>query len=265
MTTAMDIKGIGEALLVTVPHGDWGEIEPSLLDAIDERADFFRGAHLVLQLHERGLGASELGTLRDELAARDIGLSAILSSSALTQEASADLGLASELPRTEAEESELAPIATDLIGDDAALIHRTLRSGQTIRHPGHLVVIGDVNPGAEIIAGGVEHPDRFILPTVLTGASAGLCISREETFGPVVCVTRVASDHEAVKQANSTPFGLGAVVFGEDVERAGSVARRLTAGMVGINRGCHGARGTPWVGARESGFGFHKGKDGQGC
>ena len=154
MTTAMDIKGIGEALLVTVPHGDWGEIEPSLLDAIDERADFFRGAHLVLQLHERGLGASELGTLRDELAARDIGLSAILSSSALTQEASADLGLASELPRTEAEESELAPIATDLIGDDAALIHRTLRSGQTIRHPGHLVVIGDVNPGAEIIAGG---------------------------------------------------------------------------------------------------------------
>lgn len=154
MTTALDIKGIGEALLVSVPQGEWGEVEPSLLQAIDERADFFRGARLVLQLRERELGASELGTLRDALAARDIGLSAVLSSSALTQEAGADLGLGSEIPQPEAADAELEPIPTDLVGDDASLIYRTLRSGQTIRHPGHVVIIGDVNPGAEIIAGG---------------------------------------------------------------------------------------------------------------
>ncbi len=59
--------------------------------------------------------------------------------------------------------------------------------------------------------------------------------------------------------ANDTPFGLGAVVFGGDPARTESAARRLTAGMIGINRGIGGAAGTPWVGARQSGYGYHKG------
>jgi acyl-CoA reductase-like NAD-dependent aldehyde dehydrogenase len=40
------------------------------------------------------------------------------------------------------------------------------------------------------------------------------------------------------------------------------VAQQLTAGMIGINQGCGGAQGTPWVGARHSGYGFHSGKAG---
>ena len=87
-------------------------------------------------------------------------------------------------------------------------------------------------------------------------------IACEETFGPVAAVSRVASDEEAVQRANATRFGLGAVVFGGDEQRTAAVARRLTAGMIGINGGVHGAPGTPWVGARESGFGFHKSRDG---
>jgi acyl-CoA reductase-like NAD-dependent aldehyde dehydrogenase len=72
----------------------------------------------------------------------------------------------------------------------------------------------------------------------------------------------VASVDEAVERANDTEYGLGAVVFGRDEERAGAVARRLNAGMIGINRPVRGVAGTPWVGARQSGFGFHKSKDG---
>ena len=53
-----------------------------------------------------------------------------------------------------------------------------------------------------------------------------------------------------------------AVVFGEDDERTAQVARQLTAGMIGINKAAGGGRGTPWVGPRQSGFGFHKSKDG---
>jgi acyl-CoA reductase-like NAD-dependent aldehyde dehydrogenase len=73
-------------------------------------------------------------------------------------------------------------------------------------------------------------------------------------------VTRVDSVDEAVDRANDTHFGLGAVVFGGD--DATGVARRLTAGMIGVNRAAGGAVGTPWVGARQSGFGFHKSHDG---
>ena len=119
-----------------------------------------------------------------------------------------------------------------------------------------------VDAGAEVVAGGGPHDDRFIAPTVLTGVTDDMDIASAETFGPVACVTRVASADEAVTRANDTPFGLGAVVFGRDKEQTDAVARRLTAGMIGVNRAVFGAPGTPWVGARESGFGFHKSKDG---
>jgi len=119
-----------------------------------------------------------------------------------------------------------------------------------------------VKGGAKILTGSVDHPAPFIKPTVLANVAEDLCISRDETFGPVICVTRVSSDDEAIEKANATPFGLGAVVFGKDPARAEKVARRLTAGMIGINRACGGIKGTPWVGAGESGYGFHKGRDG---
>jgi acyl-CoA reductase-like NAD-dependent aldehyde dehydrogenase len=119
-----------------------------------------------------------------------------------------------------------------------------------------------VAAGASVLAGGEGHHDNFVQPTVLTEVTEEMEISTVETFGPVACVTRVASVDEAVERANDTPFGLGAVVFGEDSKRTEAVARRLTAGMVGVNRAVGGVPGTPWVGAKESGFGFHKSKDG---
>jgi septum site-determining protein MinC len=156
MPTALEIKGIGDGLLVQVPHGAWQDAQPALLQAIDERADFFRGARLVLQLADREVGAAELGGLRDALAQRDIGLSAVLSTSRVTREAGANLGLELELPTpsTDDPQDELEPIETGLVGEEAVLMRRTLRSGQTLRHPGHVIILGDVNPGAEIIAGG---------------------------------------------------------------------------------------------------------------
>lgn len=119
-----------------------------------------------------------------------------------------------------------------------------------------------VEAGATVLTGGDGHEDNFVTPTVLSGVTDEMEIGTVETFGPVACVTRVANVDEAVERANDTPFGLGAVVFGRNEERAAGVGRRLTAGMVGINRSVGGVPGTPWVGARESGFGFHKSRDG---
>ncbi len=119
-----------------------------------------------------------------------------------------------------------------------------------------------VAQGARVLAGGAGHRANFVTPTALADVRDDMDIARAETFGPVACVTRVASAAEAVERANDTRFGLGAVVFGGDDERTAGVARQLTAGMIGINRSAGGAVGTPWVGARESGFGFHKSKDG---
>jgi acyl-CoA reductase-like NAD-dependent aldehyde dehydrogenase len=118
-----------------------------------------------------------------------------------------------------------------------------------------------VTRGAQRVRGG-EHQGLFVQPAVLTGVTPDMRIAQEETFGPVACVTAVDSDDEAVALANATRYGLGAVVFGADDARTANVARALTAGMIGVNQGVYGARGTPWVGARESGFAFHSSRDG---
>ena len=78
----------------------------------------------------------------------------------------------------------------------------------------------------------------------------------EKTFGPVVAVHRFTNLDEAIKIANDNPYGLGASVFGK-ASQSEQVARRLEAGMIGINKSCFGAAGTPWVGAKQSGYGYH--------
>jgi acyl-CoA reductase-like NAD-dependent aldehyde dehydrogenase len=79
---------------------------------------------------------------------------------------------------------------------------------------------------------------------------------REETFGPVAAIQRVRNAEEAIAKANSTAFGLGATLWCGEPERARALAARLDAGMVGVNRSIGGVPGTPWVGAKQSGFGF---------
>jgi acyl-CoA reductase-like NAD-dependent aldehyde dehydrogenase len=122
-------------------------------------------------------------------------------------------------------------------------------------------VTGALAAGAELVYGGEVPDDRFLPPTILSGVTPEMDISREETFGPVLAVTVVGNDDEAVALANDTPYGLSAIVFG-GAERAAAVADRLVAGMIGVNADCRGAYGTPWVGARQSGYGYHGSPDG---
>ena len=114
--------------------------------------------------------------------------------------------------------------------------------------------------GAVLRCGGGTH-DNYIEPTVLTGCSHDMQIMHDETFGPICCIQRFSDDDEAIALANETPYGLGGAVYGE-TQHAMDVARQLTPGMIGINKGCGGSDGTPWVGACQSGYGYHSGRDG---
>jgi succinate-semialdehyde dehydrogenase/glutarate-semialdehyde dehydrogenase len=119
-----------------------------------------------------------------------------------------------------------------------------------------------VAAGATLILGGEARDGNFVAPTILADVSHAMDVMREETFGPVACVQAFRTVDEALRLANDTPFGLGAAVFGGDLARAEEVAARIHAGMVGVNQGCGGADGCPWVGAKESGYGFHSGPEG---
>lgn len=114
--------------------------------------------------------------------------------------------------------------------------------------------------GAKLVFGDLDADGCFLGPLVLTDVHHGMRIMREETFGPVAAIQAYDTVDEAIERANDTPYGLGAIVFGD--ARADEVAEALEAGMVGINRGVGGAAGSPWVGLKDSGFGFHSGKHG---
>ena len=85
---------------------------------------------------------------------------------------------------------------------------------------------------------------------------------KEELFGPVATVYKVASEEEAVEVANDTPFGLGSYVFTTDKEQAKRVADRIEAGMVYVNVVGADSAELPFGGVKRSGFGRELGRFG---
>jgi septum site-determining protein MinC len=151
MTVPIGIKGIREGLLITLDEGEWGEVFPALLDHLDTKPDFFLGAKAFIRLGPQPLFVADLAKLRSELADRGISLRAVISEVPATISAAQSLGLEIALPASETRD---IPIDSALTGTEAVLARQTLRSGNSIQYPGHVVIIGDVNPGAEIVAGG---------------------------------------------------------------------------------------------------------------
>jgi len=114
-----------------------------------------------------------------------------------------------------------------------------------------------INKGATVVTGG-GRPDRvgaFVEPTVLTGVTPQMRAYSEELFGPVLAVYRAADDEEAVRLANSSPYGLSGVVYCSDLDRARAVADALDTGMAWINQPSGSEAGLPFGGIKRSGFG----------
>ncbi|RYV52185.1 succinic semialdehyde dehydrogenase [Pengzhenrongella frigida] len=122
--------------------------------------------------------------------------------------------------------------------------------------------------GARVLAGGVRRADLgplFYAPTVLDGVPADALAYREETFGPVVSVYRVASDDEAVAAMNDTEYGLNASVWTRSAARGRAIAARIESGTVNVNDGYAAAWGSiaaPQGGRKSSGLGARHGAEG---
>lgn len=149
----IEVKGIKNGILIEVSTGDWEEREDALLEHIDQNLAFFEGARLVVDVGSRVLKSPDLSSLRNSLSDRDVKLYAVLSDSQATERASQDLGLLIKVDQS-TPVADKQPINSNIEGENAVFLKRTLRSGHKVKHPGHIVVLGDVNPGAELVAGG---------------------------------------------------------------------------------------------------------------
>jgi septum site-determining protein MinC len=151
VTSLVQIKGIRDGLLATFLEAAWEDQCLVLLAQIDERPSFFQGARLAIDVGSQVLKVNDLVDLRDRLSERNVALWAVIGESAITEHTSQLLGLATRISKPRPEETKRA----DVVAEDTALfINKTLRSGKRIEFPGHVVVMGDVNAGAEIVADG---------------------------------------------------------------------------------------------------------------
>jgi len=116
--------------------------------------------------------------------------------------------------------------------------------------------VGDaLERGGELLLGGEGLGGLFWQPTVIAGVGADAAMSTEETFGPVAGIARFATDAEAVRAANDTPYGLAAYYYTRDTGRIWRLSEALEYGIHGINTGLISSEVVPFGGVKESGIG----------
>ncbi|MEW5762318.1 MAG: septum site-determining protein MinC [Bacillota bacterium] len=170
---AVQIKGTRNGLLICLyPHADFEEIKENLRQKMDGARGFFKGARFALHPVRKSISAGERRELEELLTSYGL--------------------IPTLMPQP-------APATSRPPGEPAHLVRHSLRSGQRVKNPGHVVVLGDVKPGAEIEAGGSILILGKCLGTVRAGvggnrdacvvacllAPAALAIAGVEYRGPV--------------------------------------------------------------------------------
>jgi acyl-CoA reductase-like NAD-dependent aldehyde dehydrogenase len=123
-----------------------------------------------------------------------------------------------------------------------------------------------IEEGARLITGGAEPPEGlergyFVRPTVFSEVEAEMTIGQEEIFGPVLAIQPYEGEDDAIRIANSTPYGLAGGVWSADSERAIAAARRIRTGQIEINGGAFNPL-APFGGYGQSGHGRENGRYG---
>ncbi|MCS7061606.1 MAG: septum site-determining protein MinC [Anaerolineae bacterium] len=180
------IKGLRGGLQINFGDGLWLSQLRELETKLQSNARFFRGGQVALNLHRLSLSPDDLRKVQALLDRHGVSLRVVLAEDIHTAANAIALGLPtslsesngvistqdkslSEIASEDQRRKRVADYPTDAASDfggrtdgviaqmdasDGLLVRRRLRSGQVLQHSGHLVVLGDVNPGAQLIAGG---------------------------------------------------------------------------------------------------------------
>ncbi len=140
----------------------------------------------------------------------------------------------------------------------AAQLEKTRHYVELAREEGGTVLVGGAAPPpvSERCRGGY-----FFQPTVIAGLGPQCRTNQEEIFGPLVTLQPFGDEREAVELANSTPYGLSATIWTNDLNRAHRVAERIEAGTVWINCWLLRDLRVPFGGTKQSGVGREGGDE----
>lgn len=168
------IKGTSKGVIVTIGAGNWKNTLRTLAQKLEQKSSFFKGGRVAVSVGDRLLNADEITAMGELLTEHHMTLWAVRSNAEETQQAAISLGLEAEAdtPKTSSRAHKSAMPNTPGGSTEVVTIRRTLRSGQTIETLGNVVIIGDVNPGAQIKAGGYVIIWGRLRGSVIAGAVA---------------------------------------------------------------------------------------------
>lgn len=148
MEERITIKGSRDGLrLILHQEAPWDEVLDALRSQLEQGTSFYQGAKVLIDVGERAITDAELTALRDVMEAHQIEPEALITIAPTNRTVARNSGVPARHPDT------LQTFPSPPTGE-GLFLWRTVRSGQAIRHAGHVVVIGDVNAGAEIVADG---------------------------------------------------------------------------------------------------------------
>jgi septum site-determining protein MinC len=153
MGEGVTIRGTSDGLIITLGSGPLYEVLEEMENRLSAKASFFRGGRVALRVADRPLSAEQLQSIGNRLEKLGVSLWAVEGEHPTTHTAAEELGLELALPPV----ASPPPHRPDHVPREempGLVVRRTLRSGQAIHHAGHVVLLGDVNPGAEVVAGG---------------------------------------------------------------------------------------------------------------
>lgn len=172
MANLIAIKGSKDGLRLQLDEqAAWAEVLEALRGQLNQGSNFFHGARIVVDIGERTLADDQLPALLEVMRHHGLSPESLASTARESRSAARAAGLAARpLTRNAAESEERG---------EAAFVWRTVRSGQVVRHHGHITVLGDLNAGGEVIAGGSVVVWGRLRGTVHAGAlgdrSAVIC------------------------------------------------------------------------------------------
>ena len=163
MGRQIEIKGNRDGLLIRVTdHPDFAVYE-GLRRELDKKRDFLQGSRIALEIGRRPMSDEQLAGLQALFDDQGLTLWAVIADDSETREKAREIGLATRLSgsATDLEGNAMATVPNgkdsgtkELPVANALFLHETVRSGRSVVHEGHVIILGDVNPGAQVIATG---------------------------------------------------------------------------------------------------------------
>jgi len=166
-SSAVEIKGYGNDVnIILNEEAAFSDVEAELIRRLESSEQFFSGVAVILDVGDRVLDRKECERLNEILSGRfNLTVSAVRGRSDETRKVVEEIGWEVESRQQKEEKISMPAVRRS----DTILIKRTLRSGQKEWHRGNIVIIGDVNPGAEVVATG----DVVVMGTLRGVAHAG--------------------------------------------------------------------------------------------